>query len=57
MEIGRIVFNQVLVMTLLIGVGILLYKIRLISRQTNLQLTNLVQYVVNPLLVLSSFSM
>ena len=57
MEIGRIVFNQVLVMTLLIGVGILLYKIRLISRQTNLQLTNLVQYVGNPLLVLSSFSM
>lgn len=57
MGIGRIVFNQVLVMSLLIGVGFLLYKIRLISRETNLQLTNLVQYVVNPLLVLSSFRM
>lgn len=42
-------------MLMLVGTGALCYKIRLISKEGNASLTNLVLYVVNPLLILVSY--
>ena len=55
MDLVFILFKQVLIMLMLVGVGALCYKIRLISKEGNKSLTNLVLYVVNPLLIFVSY--
>lgn len=55
MDLVIILFKQVLIMLMLVGTGALCYKIRLISKEGNASLTNLVLYVVNPLLILVSY--
>ncbi len=55
MDLVIILFKQVLIMLMLVGTGALCFKIRLISKEGNASLTNLVLYVVNPLLILVSY--
>lgn len=57
MELSRIVVNQVFIMFLLIGVGFVLYQLKLISDQTNKQLASIVLYVVSPALILNTYQM
>lgn len=54
-ELVLLLFKQVLIMLMLVGTGALCYKVRLISKEGNASLTNLVLYVVNPLLILVSY--
>lgn len=55
MDLVIILFKQVLIMLILVGVGALCYKIKLISKEGNKSLTNLVLYVVNPVLIFVSY--
>ena len=57
MEYARILINQVTIMFLLILVGFILYKIKLISDHTNQQLTSIVLYVVTPAMILDTYQM
>lgn len=57
MEYAKILVNQVTIMFLLIMVGFLLYKIKVISDHTNQQLTNIVLYVVIPAMILDTYQM
>ncbi len=57
MELAKILANQVVVMFLLLATGIILYKIKMITEEGNRQLTNVVLYVVTPLLILNTYSM
>ncbi len=55
MELAANVFNQVLIMFLLIAVGIFCYRIKLISKHGNRQLSNFLLSVVTPALIVNSY--
>ncbi len=55
MEYAKILVNQVFIMFLLIMLGFILYKIKLISNQTNQQLTGIVLFVVIPAMIVDSY--
>lgn len=57
MELSQTVFSQVLVMFLLIALGALCLKIKIISIGASKQLTKLLLYVVNPLVVINAYNM
>lgn len=57
MEYSLILMNQVFIMFLLILVGFLLYQVKLIDTHGNTQLTNLLLYVIMPLLILDTYQM
>jgi predicted permease len=57
MEFTKIIGNQVFIMFLLISVGFILYKIKLISDATNKQLTGIVLSVVIPALIIDTYQM
>lgn len=57
MELTGIVVNQVFIMFLLIAVGFVLYRLKLVSDQTNKQLTSIVLFVVGPALILNTYQM
>ena len=57
METVVILVKQLVMMAILLGVGILIYRIGLISAKTSRQLSDLVLYVINPFLCLSVFNM
>ncbi len=55
METAMIVLYQAIVMFLMIVVGYLCYRIRLISATTNIQMSNILLLVVNPCIIFISF--
>lgn len=55
MELSLTVFNQVIVMFLLMGVGALAFKTKIISEQTNKQLSDVVLLIVNPCIIISAY--
>lgn len=55
MELSLILLKQVLIMLILVGIGALCYKVKLISKEGNKSLTNLVLYVANPMLIITSY--
>lgn len=55
MEFSLIVLNQVVVMLLLMGVGALCFKLKLINSDANKNITNIVLYIVSPMVILNSF--
>lgn len=57
MEYSLILMNQIFIMFLLIGVGILLYRCGLVDAAGNTQLTNLLLYVIMPCLILNTYQM
>ncbi len=57
MEYAKILVNQVTIMFLLLMVGYILYKIKVISDHTNQQLTSIVLYVVIPAMILDTYQM
>ncbi len=57
MEFAKILVNQVFIMFLLILVGFILYKIKMISDDTNKQLTGIVLHVVTPALIISTYQL
>lgn len=57
MELSSTVFSQVLVMFLLIALGALCLKLKILSIRTSKQLTTLLLYVVNPLVVINAYNM
>lgn len=57
MEYAKILTNQVFIMFLLLLIGFVLYKIRMISDDTNKQLTKLVMHVVTPALIINTYQM
>lgn len=50
-----ILFKQVIVMLILMCVGVLCYRLKLISREGNSSLSNFVLYIVNPVLIVVSY--
>ena len=57
MEFAKILFNQVLIMFLLLAVGYLLFKIRFITADAANQITKIVLHVVTPALILNTYQM
>ena len=55
MELSLILLKQVSVMLLLICIGAVCFKSKLISLEGNKNLTNLVLYVVNPAVIIVSY--
>lgn len=55
MSVSALIFNQIMIVMLLIAVGAVCFKIGLISGETNKGLSKLVNYVVNPMVVFISF--
>jgi predicted permease len=56
MELGKILLNQIELMFLLMGIGMLLYKRGLISAQGSKELGALLLYVVTPLVMIRAYS-
>ncbi|MEG0895102.1 MAG: AEC family transporter [Oscillospiraceae bacterium] len=54
---SKIIFNQAIIMFILIALGAFCYKIKLINNDGNKQLTNLLLYIVNPVIVFNSYLM
>lgn len=52
-----ILMNQVFIMFLLLAVGFLLYKIRLVDQRTTKQMTSIVLHLVTPALILNTYQM
>lgn len=57
MEFAKILIEQVFIMFLLLLVGFVLYKIKMISDATNKQLTDIVLHVVTPALIISTYQL
>lgn len=57
MNYAQTLFNQIFIMFILLFIGFLLYKIKMISDQTNKQLTKVVLYVVSPAVIISTYQM
>lgn len=55
MELSLTVLNQVLVMFVLMAIGFTCCKLKLINKSGNRQLTSLLLYIVNPLVVINAF--
>lgn len=55
MELALILFKQVLIMLIYLCVGVVCYKLKLVTKDGNKSLSNLVLYVANPLLILISY--
>lgn len=55
MEFSLVVLNQVIVMLLLMSVGGLCFKLKLVSAEANKNITNIVLYIVSPMVILNSF--
>lgn len=55
MNLAIILFKQVLIMLIYLFVGVVCYKGKLITKEGNKSLSNLVLYVTNPLLILISY--
>lgn len=55
MSLALTAFNQILIMFFIILVGILCYKIKLIDKEMNKKLADLVLMLVNPLVIFSSY--
>lgn len=57
MSLSLTVLNQVLVMFILMLVGALCFKTKLVNEQGKHQLTSLLLYVVNPMVIVSAYDM
>ena len=57
MELGIILMKQVFIMFLLLLVGYILYKIKIVDNTGKKQITNIVLYVVTPSLILNTYQM
>lgn len=55
MELSLILLKQVVIMLILVGIGAICYKVKLISKEGNKSLTNLILYVANPMLIITSY--
>ena len=55
MELGMTVFSQTVTLLVLMVVGIICYKAKIINETGSKQLTSLVMYVVNPLVIIMSY--
>lgn len=55
MELAAIIANKILSMFLLIVTGMICYKTKLIKRETNSSLSQLLLLVINPLMIFSSY--
>lgn len=55
MELALILFKQVLIMLIFLCVGAICYKAKLITMEGNKSISNLVLYVINPVLIFISY--
>ena len=55
MSLGRITFEQVLVVLVIIAIGIICYKIKLIDEETNKRLNDILLKLVMPTVILVSY--
>ena len=55
MDLVWLLFKQVVIMLILVGVGAICYKLKLITKEGSSSLSNLVLYVVNPVLIVVSY--
>ena len=55
MTASLITFNQVLIMIIIIAIGALCYKVKLIDNSTNQKLSNIVLMLVNPMVIFVSY--
>ncbi len=55
MELAKIVLDQVIIMFLLMGVGFLASKLRIINLESNKQITNFLLYFVVPTVTINAF--
>lgn len=55
MDLVLVLLKQVVIMLILVGVGALCYKAKLITKEGNASLSNLVLYIVNPVLIVVSY--
>ncbi|MDF2541762.1 MAG: putative rane protein [Herbinix sp.] len=55
MDLAITAFNQIVIMFLLIVAGALCYKIKLIDKETNKKLSDLVLMLINPLVIFASY--
>ena len=55
MTLATTAFNQIIIMFILIFVGVLSYKMKLIDNATNKRLADIVLLLVNPMLILMSY--
>lgn len=57
MRLAAILADQVVIMFLLLAVGVILYRIRMITSEGNKQIAGIVLYIVAPLLILDTYCM
>lgn len=55
MELAILAFKQIVIMVMLMGVGILCYKLHLLTLESNKSLSNLCLYLVNPVIIFISY--
>ena len=55
MTASFITFNQVSIMIIIIAIGALCYKVKLIDNSTNQKLSNIVLMLVNPMVIFMSY--
>lgn len=55
MSVAVTAFNQIVIMSFIIIVGMICYKIRLIDQEMNRKLSDLILMLVNPILIFSSY--
>lgn len=57
MELAKILLNKITIMFIMIAIGFICAKIKLIDKETNKKLSDILLYLVNPLLIFTSFQM
>jgi len=55
MSLSSIAFNQIVIMFIIIAIGIICYKVKLIDEVTNEKLSNLLLMLVNPIVIFVSY--
>lgn len=55
MEFAFTVFNQVVVMFILMFIGYLLFKLKMVTQQGKIELTNILLYIVTPAIIISAY--
>lgn len=55
MSLAMTVFNQIVIMFIIILIGVICYKIRFIDKETNRRLSDIVLMLVNPLVIFVSY--
>ena len=55
MSTSIITFNQILIIFIIIGIGVICYKTKLIDDETNSKLSNILLQLVNPMVIFVSY--